>query len=42
MVVGLGGGGGVKLIVDPFLTGVKRMDDDDDDDDGDMVKCWSS
>ena len=37
MVVGLGGGGGVRLIVDSFLTGVRRMDDfcpwDDDDDD---------
>jgi len=36
LVVGLGGGGGVRLIVDSFLTGVRRMDDfcpwDDDDD----------
>ena len=39
MVVGLGGGGGVRLIVDSFLTGVRRMDDfcpwDDDEEEGD-------
>ena len=39
LVVGLGGGGGVRLIVDSFLTGVRRMDDfcpwDDDEEEGD-------
>eukprot|EP00984_Skeletonema_dohrnii_P018545 scaffold8683_cov79-Skeletonema_dohrnii-CCMP3373.AAC.3 len=38
LVVGLGGGGGVRSIVDSFLTGVRRMDADDDDDGDDILK----